>query len=100
VSFRKVKRLLVAALESGDFGHEPRDVQEERNLLAVGEVSATLVASIVRRTRGQDHRLSPHHADASVDVHIFNPTVDGERWYIKAYLSPDESAMFISVHKS
>lgn len=92
--------MLITALESGDFGHEPRDVQEEKNLLAIGEVSASFVVKLLQRTGGQNYGSSPHHADASVDVHVFNPTVEDEEWYVKAYFSPDESAVFISVHRS
>ncbi len=100
MGLRDAKALLITALENGGFGHEPREVQEERNLLAIGEVTTEFVVKLLQRTLGTDYSSSPHHADASVEVHVFNPTVDQERWYVKAYFSPDESAVFISVHRS
>ena len=99
MGLRKVRALLIAALETGEFGHEPREVLAEKNLLALGEVTAEFVVRLIKKTRGQDYASSPHHADASVEVHIFTPTVDMERWYVKAYFSPDRSAVFISVHR-
>ncbi len=100
MGFRNAKTRLIRALESGDFGHEPREVQEEKNLLAVGDVTTEFVIDLLHKSRGQDYSSSPHHADPLVDVHVFGPTVDGERWYVKAYFSPDRSAVFISVHRS
>jgi len=38
MGLRDAKALLITALENSGFGHEPREVQEERNLLAIGEV--------------------------------------------------------------
>ncbi len=100
VSFRGARAALIAALESGAFGHEPREVQEEKNLLAVGEVSASFVIELLRRTAGKDYSSSRHHWDASVEVHVFKPTSGGQRWYVKAYFTPDASAVFVSVHRS
>jgi len=100
MGLRKAKALLVSALERGDFQHELRDVQKETNLLALGEVSVAFVVRLIKGTRGQDYASSPHHADPSVEVHIFRPRVEEEDWYVKAYLSLDRSAVFISVHRS
>lgn len=100
MGFRNAKALLILALESGDFGHEPREVQEEKNLLAIGEVTPEFVIGLLRKTRGQDYSSSPHDAHASVEVHVFKPVVDEGRWYVKAYFSPGDSAVFISVHES
>ena len=100
MGFRDAKAALVAALESGQFAHEPREVQEEKNLLAVGEVTDAFVISLLRKTKGNEYNSSPHHADATVDVHVFKPHKDGIRWYVKAYFTPDASAVFISVHRA
>lgn len=98
MGFRDAKAALIAALEAGDYVHEPREVQEEKNLLAIGEVSAAFVSDLVRRTSGNDYSLGAHDADASVDVHVFKPMKNAQRWYVKAYFAPRSSAVFISVH--
>jgi hypothetical protein len=100
MGFREAKAALIAALQQGAYGHEPREVQEEKNLLAMGEVTEAFVIELVRKSTGNAYSVSPHHADASVDVHLFKPTKDGQRWYVKAYFTPDKSAMFISVHRT
>lgn len=41
MAFREARDRLVEALREGRFEHEARHAREEKNLLAVGEVSAT-----------------------------------------------------------
>lgn len=86
---------------TGDFQHERRDALSEKNLLAVGDVTAAEVVGLLPKTRGDQYSSSSHDWDAATAVHVFKPVVNREQWYIKAYfLDPsDESAMFISVHK-
>ena len=99
MGFRNAKSRILTALERGDYSHEPREVQAEKNLLAVGDVTPEFVAGLVRKTSGRDYQSSPHHADASVEVHIFRAsTNDKARWYVKAYFAPDDATVFISVH--
>ena len=100
MGFRDVKAALVAALESGNYEHELREVQEEKNLLAVGDVSQAFVVELVRKTTGNEYSSSTHHAEVSVEVHVLRPMKDGTRWYVKAYFTPDSSAVFISVHSA
>jgi hypothetical protein len=59
MGLRSARTLLIAALESGVYGHEPRDVQEEKNLLAVGDVTAEFVITLLRKTKGQEYSTSP-----------------------------------------
>lgn len=55
------------------------------------------VASILGRSRGNEHATSPHHFDDSIEVHIVKTLHAGQGWYIKWYfLEPD--SVFISVH--
>jgi hypothetical protein len=100
LGFREAKFGLIAALEGGDYVHEAREAQNEKNLLAVGEVTRAFVIGLLRRTKSDDYGSSPHHADASVEVHVFRPMAGAVRWYVKAYFAPDASAVFISVHRS
>ncbi len=96
IGFRTAKRLLVAALESGDYAHElDRGSIETKNLLATGRVSADEVLDLVAPCRGQNHSSSAHHFDARIEVHILK--ING--WYIKFYVLGDPSVMFISVHQ-
>jgi len=101
MSFTSAKRAIIAALETGNIQHELREVLSEKNLLAVGDVSAEEIITIVNRARGEDYSVSPHHWDADTEVHVFRPTVDGNRWYVKAYLveEPNGGVVFISVHR-
>lgn len=90
---------MVAALREGRYESEARDAREEKNLLAVGEVTAEFVALLLERCNGTQYRESPHDFDREVVVHTFLPETNGERWYIKAYFLGD-GAVFISVHRA
>lgn len=102
MGFRNARDRLVEALEEGRFEHEARKTKSEKNLLAVGDVSAERVKTLLHRCRGDQHEESPHYWDPETTVHEFEPVVDGESWYIKAYFQSDGntvSATFISVHQ-
>jgi hypothetical protein len=99
MSFDAYRGLLVAKLASGEFSHEPREAMEEKNLLAVGDVSAAAVARLLRRCTSQQYATDHHHRLPRVVVHVFRPVdVDGGGWYIKAYFLRG-GATFISVHR-
>jgi len=99
MSFDAYRGLLVEKLASGEFSHEPREAMEEKNLLAVGEVSAAMVAKLLRRCTPQQYATGQHHKLPRVVVHVFRPLdVDGAGWYIKAYFLRG-GATFISVHR-
>ncbi|MCG8469547.1 MAG: hypothetical protein MJB57_15300 [Gemmatimonadetes bacterium] len=102
MGFKAAKAAVVKALRDGTFEHEAREALAEKNLLAVGEIDATEVATLVLRTRSEEYSESPHHWDKSVVVHTFRPTSGEERWYIKVYFLDQgtETAMFVSVHRS
>ena len=85
---------MLKALSTGAYQHEARNAIDVKNELATGAVTATDVAAIVRKCNGTHHAMSPHHRDASVDVHVLRR--DG--WYIKFYFL-DEDTVFISVHR-
>jgi len=99
MAFRTARSKIIADLRVGNFSHEARDAQRERNLLAVGEITADFVIRLLERARGADHRESPHHWDAQTTVHVFSCRHAGGRWYVKAYFIGDETR-FISVHPS
>lgn len=100
MGFRDARRDLVNALETGNYEHEEREVQAEKNLLAVGDVSPEDVRRALLRATGRDYSASPHYEDQSVMVHVFQPVVENVHWYIKAYFieEADGKAVFISVH--
>jgi len=99
--FSSAKRALLVALRAGNFEHEIREVQSEKNLLAVGDVTLEEVINMVNRTRGADYSASPHHSDPETTVHLFRPVVERTRWYVKVYFldEPTGTAVFISVHR-
>jgi hypothetical protein len=100
MSFEAYRDLLIEKLQSGEYAHEPRDVMEEKNLLAVGVVSAAEVVRLVRRCTRQQYRQSAHHRAPRITVHIFQPVDAGAQpWYIKVYFLKS-GATFISVHRS
>jgi hypothetical protein len=72
---------------------------EEKNLLAVGVVSAAAVGRLLRRCTSQQYAAGQHHKLPRVVVHVFKSVdVDGAGWYIKAYFLRG-GATFISVHR-
>ncbi len=96
MGFKEVRALLIEALRSGKFINDPR-ADDQKNLLAAGQVNEALVVRLLLRSAGWEYTTSRHHFK-SVECHIFTPTMDGERWYVKAYFEPG-NAVFISVHR-
>jgi len=101
MGFADAKRLLLSALEAGNYEHEARDVLAEKNRLAVGEVTEDELIAVLKRATGRDYTTSRHHWDPYVEVHTFRPIKEGVRWYIKAYEleAGGGRVVFISVHQ-
>jgi len=97
MGFKEVKSRVIECLNNGFVLHEERDNINIKNLLATGVTSICDVANIIGRSGGNTYSCSPHHFDASVDVHLIRTTHSGQNWYIKWYfVEPD--CVFISVH--
>ena len=94
MGFKDAKAKILSALANGTYQHEARGNIDEKNKLAVGEVTADEVREIIKKCRGGDHTHSPHHMDSSLTVHVLRKS----GWYIKFYFI-DPDALFISVHK-
>ena len=77
MGFREERERLITALDEGRFQNEIRGAVEEKNLLAIGEVSAQEVIGMLRRCRGDQHRSSPHNRDRNVR----------EAWFISVHRS-------------
>ena len=93
--FNAVKKAVMLALAAGAYQHEARGDIDVKNLLATGDVSATEVMALLRKSRGTEHQCSPHHFDSSITVHV----IKTGGWYLKFYfIEPD--TWFISVHPS
>ena len=60
MGFTSAKRAILAALATGNFQHEVREVLSEKNLLAVGDISVEEVITILKRARGVDHSVRIH----------------------------------------
>jgi hypothetical protein len=97
MGFKAVKAKMLDCLERGDISHEQRGDIDIKNLLAIGQVSASEVAEILGRARGDSYSSSPHHLDDGIDVHVVKTRHTGKDWYIKWYFV-DPSSVFISVH--
>ena len=76
--FGEAKRRLLKALAEGALQHEARNAIDVKNELATGSVTAAEVRRVVGRCNGTHHTASPHHADASVQVHV----VRRPNWYM------------------
>lgn len=99
MALKDIRKLLIDCLRRGHYQHEPREALAEKNLLAIGDVNADFVIGLLRACSERNYQLVTHDVVPRIKVHIFTPEVDGERWYIKAYMI-STSATFISVHKS
>lgn len=96
--FREARRRVLKALTEGAWQHEARNAIDVKNELATGAVSAAEVIAVISGCNGTHHAASPHHADASVEVHVLKRPIGTSRWYIKFYFL-DEDTVFISVHR-
>ena len=97
MGFKAVKAKILDCLARGDISHEQRGDIDIKNLLAIGQVSASEVAEILGRARGDSYSSSPHHLVTSIDVHVVKTRHAGQDWYIKWYFV-DPDSVFISVH--
>lgn len=97
MGFKEVRARVIEALLSGQFRHEDRENQREKNLLHAQEVTRGFVVDLLLRCSGDQYESSRHHL-IPVTCHVFTPERGGERWYVKVYFRPDE-AVFISVHR-
>lgn len=96
-SFRYTKQQVIDCLQCGCVLHESRSDIDVKNLLVSGAVSIEQVVWVLKKARGNEYACSPHHLDATVDVHVVKTRYARQSWYIKWYfVEPD--AVFISVH--
>ncbi|WP_024593099.1 MULTISPECIES: hypothetical protein [unclassified Pseudoalteromonas] len=99
MGFKDVKLKVIACLADGSYDHEVRDNIDVKNLFQCGQLTDDEVIGLIKKTRGNEYEVSPHHKASSIDVHVLKPFKDGKRWYVKFYfVEPD--VMFISVHES
>lgn len=89
-----VKPKVIQALKEGTFQHEVRNAIDTKNLLQMGAVTVEEVIQVLRKARGHNHSVSPHHRDPNIEVNI----VKCQSWYIKFYFV-DPDTIFISVHQ-
>lgn len=97
MGFREVKSKVLECLDKGHVLHEARGNIDVKNLLVTGEVSLSEVAHIIGISRGNTYSSSPHHFDATIDVHVIKTTHAGQTWYVKWYFN-EPDCVFISVH--
>ncbi|WP_194712156.1 hypothetical protein [Noviherbaspirillum soli] len=94
MGYKEAKRMVLKALQEGNYIHDERDDIDVKNKFAMGEVTQAQVIDWIKRSNGINHTSSPLHGDNSVTVHIIKSC----GWYIKFYIL-DPQATFISVHQ-
>lgn len=99
MGFRQIKQQAITCLKQGRYYHEARCAIDVKNRFSTGEVDEAFVVALLSKTRGDGYSCSPHHQDASIDVHVFRTTFSGESWYVKFYMI-EPQMIFISVHQS
>ena len=84
MGFKDAKQKFLQALKSGEIQHESRDWG--KNWLAEDRISLEEAISILSQARGQDSpNPTRHHFEPDIEVWIFKPRYNNERWYIKGY---------------
>ncbi len=100
MTFREARGSLIEALKEGRYQHEARDAQEEKNLLAVGDISPEQAIEILKSCRGKLHRKERHYCKADIEVHVFKAAkkiANWNQWFVRAYFI-EGGAWFISFH--
>lgn len=104
MGFKDAKQLFISAIRADEVQHEHRSAWG-KNWLADKRISNDEAADIVAQARGQDTPPpTPHHFLANVEVWVFKPLYNNERWYVKGYWIGDElhlvELFLISFHPS
>lgn len=96
--FKEIKHQVIQCLVEGNILHEARNNIDIKNLLKTGVISIEEITEILKRSRGNQYKSSPHQMDQRIDVHVIKTLYKTGQWYIKWYfIEPD--AVFISVHQ-
>ena len=99
MKFAQARNKIKEKLASGDIQHEARKEIERKNKLSTGELSPEQVSKFLDfATPTTFDNTETHKDDSQITLYVFKPTVDGTKWYIKAYFI-DPDVWFISVHK-
>jgi len=101
MKFSEVRKVLKTKLLVGEIQHEARHGGfDKKNLLATGDVTPDDVIEMLDCAKVFNFKVAKHHnKEVDINVYIFTPSWNDEKWYIKAYIiEPD--AWFISVHPS
>ncbi len=104
MGFKRAKQNFLEAFRDGRVVHETRASQAEKNWVSSGEVSLERAHEILSCARGQDGRSDRHDLDDSLEVWIFKPLWQAQRWYVKGFLLDGEIHLvelhLISFHPS
>lgn len=90
MGFRDAKRGFIEAMKCSRVAHETRASQGDKNWISSGQVSLEAAVEIVSSTRGDQASAGAHHFDPSIEVWVFKPIHEGERWYVKGYLKGED----------
>ncbi len=94
MNFKVIRAKVIDCLLKGQYIHENRIDQAEKNLFAIGIISEAEVIKILKGCNGNEYTCSELHSDLKIPVHLFK----SQKWYIKLYFV-DPDCFFISVHQ-
>lgn len=84
MGFKEAKRAFLQALGEDNIVHEYREI-EEKNWIANQQISLDQAQKILGNLRGNQAESGRHHFLA-VEVWVFKPVHNEQRWYVKGYL--------------
>ncbi len=104
MGFKDAKKIFLTAIERDAVVHDYRH-SDDKNWLARNLISSEQAVRILSQARGQDTPSpSPHHFLPGVDIWVFKPLYQNERWYVKGYCIDGELHLvelhLISFHPS
>lgn len=95
MGYRDVKRQVMLALIEGRYRIAHRASLDAKNAFYTGELDLEDLLLILMGSRGTEHRVTPHHRQRDIDVHV----IVSSGWYIKFYFF-DSAVVLISVHRT
>jgi len=95
VGYKDVKRRVLLALIEGRYRIAHRASLDSKNVFYTGELDLEDLLLILMGSRGTEHRVTPHHRQPDIDVHVI---VSGG-WYIKFYFF-EGAVDLLSVHRT
>ena len=103
MGFKDAKEKFLQGLRDGVIQHESREWG--KNWVLEERISLEEAIDILSQARGQDcPKPTSHHFDSEIEVWVFKPRYNNDRWYVKGYWLEEELHLLelylISFHPS